>query len=115
MELDKAPLELQAGPPPFVEFAQPIFERKLMKKFASAEQGPGIEKKHENMEGRTQIVRHLPVDTKQKFRGAHAQGAPLVIDRAAFMGNRLAERQDGLLKMLRHDRARYQTGPICGA
>lgn len=43
MELDEAPLELQAGPPPLVEFAQPVFERKMMKKSASAEQGPGIE------------------------------------------------------------------------
>lgn len=64
------------------------------------------------MKGRTQIVWHLPVDAQKKFRGAHTQSTPPVIDRAAFMGNRLGERQDGLLKMLRHDRARYQTGPI---
>lgn len=102
MELDEAPPELEAGLPPFVEFGQSVVERKLMKELASAQQRPGIEKKHETMEGRAQIVGHLTMNFQQKFRRTDAQGATAVIGRAAFMGDRLAERQDGLLKVLRH-------------
>ncbi|MGF6158513.1 hypothetical protein M2267_003780 [Ensifer sp. KUDG1] len=102
MELDETPPELEAGLPPFVEFGQPIVERKLMKELASAQQRPGIEKKHETMEGRAQIVGHLTMNFQQELCRTDAQGAAAVIGRAAFMGDRLAERQDGLLKVLRH-------------
>ena len=105
MELDETPPELEAGLPPFVEFGQPIVERKLMKELASAQQRPGIEKKHETMEGRAQIVGHLTMNFQQELCRTDAQGASAVIGSATFMGNRLAQRQDGLLKMMRHARA----------
>ncbi|SDM82094.1 hypothetical protein SAMN05216328_11416 [Ensifer sp. YR511] len=112
MELDEAPTELEAGLPPFVEFGQSVVERKLMKELASAQQRPGIEKKHETMEGRAQIVGHLTMNFQQKLCRTYAQGAPAVIGSAAFMGNRLAERQDGLLKVLRHGRAPLSSRPL---
>ncbi len=112
MELDEAPPELEAGLPPFVEFGQSVVERKLMKELASAQQRPGIEKKHETMEGRAQIVGHLTMNFQQKLCRTYAQGASAVIGSAAFMGNRLAERQDGLLKVLRHGRAPLSSRPL---
>ncbi|NUS69881.1 MAG: hypothetical protein HOQ41_16135 [Ensifer adhaerens] len=112
MELDEAPPELEAGLPPFVEFGQSVVERKLMKELASAQQRPGIEKKHETMEGWAQIVGHLTMNFQQKFCRTDAQRTPAVIGSAAFMGNRFAERQDGLLKVMRHARAPLSSRPL---